>query len=625
MGNSTPHEALKTYWGYEDFLPHQEEVIEHIQTGRDSLTVLPTGGGKSLCFQVPAVCGEGLVVVVSPLVALMKDQVDGLRECGIAAAAIHSGLSFETKRKIFEELRRDELKLIYLAPESLLKPQFLDFLAKLKLQYFVVDEAHCISAWGHDFRPEFQGLATLRQKFSDTPIHAFTATANPRVRDEIVTTLGLQNPQAVVGDFFRANLEYHVVKKANVINQIVAIAERFPNESGIVYCISRDETDSLAQELRNLGYASESYHAGLADDERTKRQEAFINDETRIIVATIAFGMGIDKPNVRFVAHAGMPKSLANYQQESGRAGRDGLEAECWLFYSAGDLLVWKRILEQAPTNGRALNEQSLYDIHNFCVSTRCRHRSLCEHFGQAWARENCGACDVCLGKFEQMADGLVIGQKILSCIVRVQQSFGAAYVANVLKGSNAADIKQRRHDQLSTYGLLKEYRRGDIGDWIEQLLAQGFIVRQGEYSVLCVTDRGKQLLRGEVEPVLSRTATQTSAPTRKGSVESLEGVDMGLFEKLRQWRRELSLQRAVPAYIVCGDVTLRDLARRRPGNLQQPLEVHGLGEKKLADFGETLLETITNYCREHQRPPNPIQTSPSHVDPPNADLCSDS
>lgn len=594
---TTLHEALKTYWGYEEFLPHQEEVIEHIRAGSDTLTVLPTGGGKSLCFQVPAVCGQGLVVVVSPLVALMKDQVDGLRECGIAAAAIHSGLSFDAKREIFEQLRRHELKLVYLAPESLLKPLFLDFLATLKLQYFVVDEAHCISAWGHDFRPEFQSLATLREKFPSIPIHAFTATANPRVREEIVTTLGLDDAKTVVGDFFRSNLEYHVVKKAGVIDQVVSIADRFPNESGIVYCISRDETDSLALELRKLGYASESYHAGLADDERTKRQEAFINDEIRIIVATIAFGMGIDKPNVRFVVHAGMPKSLANYQQESGRAGRDGLEAECWLFYSPGDMMVWRRILEQGPANGRTLNERSLYDIHDFCVSTRCRHQSLCEHFGQVWTRENCGACDVCLGKFERMAESLVIGQKILSCIVRVNQSFGAAYVSNILKGSNAADIKQRRHDQLSTYGLLKEYRRGDIGDWIEQLLAQGFIARQGEYSVLCLTESGKQLLRGEVEPILSRTAMQTTASTRKAAVDSWEGVDMGLFEKLRVWRRELASQRAVPAYIICGDTTLRDLARRRPANLDQLLEVHGLGEKKLADFGEALIETIAGYC----------------------------
>ncbi|MEQ1829881.1 MAG: DNA helicase RecQ [Pirellula sp.] len=592
--------ALKSYWGYDEFLPQQIEPIQAVMRGQDSLTVLPTGGGKSLCFQVPAVCREGIVVVVSPLVALMKDQVDGLRECGIPAVAVHSGLSADTKQKIYEQLKRSELKLLYMAPESLLKPRAIDFLATLNVSYFAIDEAHCVSMWGHDFRPEYRELALLRDRFPSTPMHAFTATANPVVRQEIVTGLKLRNPKIMVGDFFRPNLQYHVAKKSNVINQCVSIIDKFPEASGIIYCISRDETETMASELNKLGYSSIAYHAGLSDSERTKRQDAFINDEARIVVATIAFGMGIDKSDVRFVIHAGMPKSLSNYQQESGRAGRDGLESECWLLYSVNDSVIWRRIIENASQANRAASEKSLADIHSYCVATQCRHQLLCEHFGQVWERAQCNACDVCLGRFEQMADSLVVGQKILSCIMRVRENFGAAYVAKILMGSKAADIAGRHHDQLSTFGLLKEFRQGDIRDWIEQLVSQGYLMRVGEYSVLKVTDLGKQLLRGLVTPVLSRTVKQAAEPTRKGVVDSWEGVDMGLFGHLRNWRRQAAALRQVPAYIICGDVTLRDLARRRPSEIRQLAQVHGLGEKKISEFGKDLVEWIGNYCREH-------------------------
>jgi ATP-dependent DNA helicase RecQ len=375
--------VLKRYWGYDEFLPLQSEAMSAVLQDRDSLTVLPTGGGKSLCYQVPAMCRTGLVIVVSPLVALMKDQVDALLECGIPAAAMHSGMSAEARRAVFAKLASQELRLLYMAPESLLKPKALEYLNELAIRYFAIDEAHCISAWGHDFRPEFRELSILRTRYPTVPIHAFTATANPHVRNEITATLGMRDPQILVGDFFRHNLRYHVVKKSNTLNQITSVIDRHPNESGLIYCISRDETESIADSLSKLGYRSSAYHAGMSDTERTKRQDAFINDEIQIMSATIAFGMGIDKSDVRFVIHAGMPKSLSNYQQESGRAGRDRTNAECWLLYSVNDAAIWRRMLDGLNPTGRSAAEKALNDIHAFCVSSRCRHQQLCEHFGQ--------------------------------------------------------------------------------------------------------------------------------------------------------------------------------------------------------------------------------------------------
>ncbi len=611
-------EVLKTYWGYDGFLPLQLEAMTSVMDGRDSLVVLPTGGGKSLCFQAPAVCRQGLAIVVSPLIALMKDQVDTLRECGIAAEAIHSGLSADRKRTIADAVGRKEIRLLYVAPETLVRPQMLDFLAEQRVSFFAIDEAHCISAWGHDFRPEYRELAGLRDRFPAAAIHAYTATATPQVQSEIIKTLRLRDPRVLVGDFFRSNLVYHVAKKNKSINQIVSVIDRHRDESGLIYCISRAETESLALSLEKLGYSSTAYHAGLSDIERTRRQEAFINDETRIIVATIAFGMGIDKPDVRFVIHAGMPKSLANYQQESGRAGRDGLEAECWLLYSGQDVMLWRRILENSPPESRIAGEAMLTAIHGFCVATHCRHSGLVEHFGQDWTRAKCDACDVCRGEFEAVADPLILGQKILSCFVRVKENFGAGHVANVLVGSENKDVLSRGHNELSTYGLLKDFRISDVRDWIEQLIAQEFLRREGEFNVLKVTQSGWEVLRGTKTPVLSRAVKREAKTTRESIVDSWEGVDAPLFEHLRDWRRKVALERSVPAYIIFGDVTLRDLARRRPTTLENLRQVHGIGSKKLEDFGKQLVKLIAQHCSDHQLLTDQAPSEPPQIDPTN-------
>jgi ATP-dependent DNA helicase RecQ len=612
-------QVLKRYWGYDEFLPLQAEAMNAVLQDRDSLTVLPTGGGKSLCYQVPALCRPGLVVVVSPLVALMKDQVDSLTGCGIPAAAMHSGISNDMRRSAFDQLEKGELRLLYMAPESLLKPKALEYLRGLDIRYFAIDEAHCISAWGHDFRPEFRELSILRTQFPNIPIHAFTATATPAVRSEIVSTLGMNNPQILVGDFFRPNLRYHVLKKEHLISQIGSVLERHPDESGLIYCISRDETESIANSLNKLGYRCAAYHAGLSDAERTQRQEAFIHDQVQILSATIAFGMGIDKADVRFVIHAGMPKSLANYQQESGRAGRDRSDAECWLIYSANDAAVWRRMLNGGNSTGQAAAEKAIQDIHSFCVSSRCRHQQLCEHFGQTWERGPCGACDVCMGKIQLMEGALVIGQKILSCVFRVGQNFGAAYVAKILLGSRAADITQRGHDQLSTFGLLREYRQNDLRDWIEQLVSQGFLLRtSGNYSVLKITPAGQELLRGKQTPQLTRALKSNEHPTHAAVVDTWNGVDRSLFDALKNWRLETAQVRQVPAYVIATDASLKDLARRRPRNLQQLQAVHGFGERKAQDFGPKLLELIAECSSGPSTFEASHSTSHSKVSPEN-------
>ncbi len=599
--------VLKQYWGYDSFLPLQEQAMQCVMDDRDSLVILPTGGGKSLCYQAPALCREGMMIVVSPLIALMKDQIDNAKQCGISAATIHSGMSADSKLTVVRLIERGEIRLLYVAPEQLLTPRSLEFLGRQKLSAIAVDEAHCISAWGHDFRPEYRGLAALRERFPNLSMHAYTATANHQVRDDIVNNLRLREPEIIVGQFFRPNLVYRIARRERLVNQVGNFLDRLRGQSGIIYCISRADTEKLATSLTSMGYSCAAYHAGLSDAERTERQEAFVEDRVDTIIATIAFGMGIDKSNVRFVIHAAMPKSMANYQQESGRAGRDGLEAECWLLYGSEDTLRWRRTFEELSEEARAAGDAALQAMHAYCVSSQCRHRLLVEHFGQHWDRNSCDACDVCLGQLEAVEEPLIIGQKILSCVMRTGERFGATYVAMVLAGSKDRKILQNRHDQLSTYGLLLEFRISSIRDWIEQLIAQGFINRSGEYQQLNVTAPGRELLRGQVVPILMRPAKakEPIAATATSLLNSWEGVDRELFAVLRAWRFKTSLARNVAAFIIFSDATLRDLARRMPMDLVELRSVHGVGDRKIADFGNTVIELIGNYCRDHQVQPS--------------------
>ncbi len=590
---------LSQQWGYDTFRPLQQEAIENVLAGRDSVVVLPTGGGKSLCFQAPACAQPGLAVVVSPLISLMKDQVDALKTNGIAAAVYNSSLSPRERNDVIEAVRSDALKLLYLAPEGLLTDNMLELLKSVQLSLFAIDEAHCISSWGHDFRPEYRGLKVLKPRFPGVPIHAYTATATERVRQDIATQLALDDPAMLVGSFDRPNLKYRIERRAGGIDQILEVVEQHRGESGIVYCISRKEVEKTAAAINALEYSALPYHAGLSDTDRKRNQEAFLEERVDIVVATVAFGMGIDKSNVRYVVHAGMPKSLEAYQQESGRAGRDGLEADCCLFYGGGDFATWKRLMQSSDEASESAMA-ALNAIDRFCKSTQCRHKSLVEHFGQAFDVDDCQACDICLGDVEQIDEPLITAQKILSCVVRLEQMYGADYTAQVLVGSEEKRIREKGHETLSTYGLLKEYPKSAVRDWIEQLIGQGCAIKHGEYNQLQVTDRGWQVLRGEHTPKLlkpSPAATTNRGGKRTADPGSWEGVDRELFESLRELRSQLATEQGVPAYIVFGDATLRDMARRRPASTESFLEVHGVGKKKCDDYGEQFVGHITDYC----------------------------
>jgi len=629
--------ALEEYWGYTEFRPLQREAMECLCTGRDAVVVLPTGGGKSLCFQIPAVVKSGLAVVVSPLISLMKDQVDALTECGVPAARIDSSLSSEERDAALDQVRKKKLKLLYISPERLVSDGFSRFLQTLELSFIAIDEAHCISFWGHDFRPEYRQLGSLRRVFPNIPIGAYTATATDQVRRDIAAQLQLKDPAILVGSFDRPNLIYRVRPRSKAVKQVCDVLDRYKGESGIIYCIRRRDVEQMAESLKDKGYRVAPYHAGMSDDDRKKNQDRFVTEKVDTIIATVAFGMGIDKSNVRYVIHAGMPKSLEHYQQESGRAGRDGLEAECCLFYSGGDYGVWKSILTDSRGEGVpplrptgvppvirgqdalgtkeqgqdaldtmpaatevALNK--LARMYAYCTDAVCRRKTILDYFGQPYQQDNCGTCDICLGDVDLVSDALITAQKILSCILRLGQRFGGGYTALVLTGSRDQRIVENGHDALSTYGLLKDYDQRTVHEWIEQLAGQGFIEKTGEYNVLTVTEKGWRVIREEMTPRLLKPAAKAEKHERKAKVaaESWEGVDKGLFETLRRLRSTLAGERHVPAYIIFGDASLRDMARKRPSTEQQFLAVKGVGETKCRQYGRVMIEKIRAYCLDH-------------------------
>jgi len=599
-------DVLHEYWGYSEFRPLQQSAMTSVLEGRDSLVVLPTGGGKSLCYQAPALCMEGTAVVVSPLISLMKDQVDTLRVCGISAACLNSSLDQEEARQVFRDLRAGKIKLLYVAPERLMLESMLSMLAEIKLAYIVIDEAHCVSMWGHDFRPHYRELQELKRIFPQCGIHAYTATATELVRNDIASQLGLQDPELLIGSFDRPNLSYTVARRSNRFSQVCEVIDRHPDEPGVIYCISRADVESLSESLNDAGYETRPYHAGLPDAERAGNQEAFIQDQIDVIVATIAFGMGIDKPNVRYVIHAGLPKSLENYQQESGRAGRDGLEAECVLLYSEQDAMIWQRILEDQPDESKASAFESLQAMQNYCHAFDCRHRYLMRHFGQDLEEDCETACDLCRGEFKQVDDAQVIGQKILSSVYRQDQNFGASYTAAVLKGSKDKKVLNNGHDQLSTYGLLKGESLTTIRSWLNQLVTQGFLTKTAEYQQLRITKTGWQLLKGEATPQLMQTTQDSQAEKSQRSRDKFDnlnwkGVDKGLFEVLRELRKQIAGDKGIQPYMVFGDATLRELARHKPATTAQFLEIWGVGQKKCDDFGAPFLESIAEYENESQ------------------------
>jgi ATP-dependent DNA helicase RecQ len=587
--------ALKKYWGYDSFRALQQESMQLVMEKHDSVVVLSTGGGKSLCYQVPAVCRDGMAIIVSPLIALMKDQVDSLTACGVPAAFVNSSLSADERRLVAQRISSGELKMLFAAPERLVQQSMIQFLQKTQISFIAIDEAHCISHWGHDFRPEYRQLHTLRAAFPDISFHAFTATATEQVRTDICRQMELADPEVLVGSFDRPNLIYRVERRYDALNQIRSVLQRRQGESGIIYCISRSNVEATSNSLNGLGYRTLPYHAGLDADTRKQHQDAFINDDVDIIVATVAFGMGIDKSNVRFVIHAEMPRSVEAWQQESGRAGRDGLEAECWMFFSGRDVSTWEFLIDQSETEAnRVASRTALTGMESFCITHRCRHVHICGHFGETLDKANCGACDICLEETETVSDGTVVAQKILSGVFRQNQGFGAGYTCQLLRGSRNKKILSNGHNKLSTWGLLKDESEHVVRSWIDQLLAHGHLVKDGEHPVLKVTESGWQVMRGHEEVALTRPRPRQQSVT---ATERWDGVDRPLFEQLRQVRMEIAVERGVPPYVIFGDVTLRELAKCRPTTAAGILHIYGVGAQKQEQFGAQFTLEIAEWC----------------------------
>ncbi len=590
-------QILQQYWGYECFRPLQREAMQAVLDRRDSVVILPTGGGKSLCFQAPALALPGMAVVISPLISLMKDQVDALTANGVPAAAIHSGLNAGERRSVDRAIREGSLKILYVSPERLAQERFREYLHNADLSFMVVDEAHCISQWGHDFRPEYRQLRGLRDAFPEIHVHAYTATATRHVRDDIVEELGLRDPEVLVGSFDRPNLVYRAERRQDAFKQIGDVLGRHEGESGIIYCISRKEVDSLCARLNAAGHNAVPYHAGLSDEERKRNQDAFIRDKADIVVATVAFGMGIDKPDVRYVIHAGMPKSIEHYQQESGRAGRDGLEAECRLFYSGADFMIWKSILSKQEGDGVAIAISKLEDMQRYATGAACRRKTLLAYFDEVYPRERCGACDYCLEELDTVDGSDEIVRSILTCVDELGSMAGPTYTALVLSGAMEDRVLAKGHDNLSTFASLASEGPRAARDWIEQLVAQGYLEKRGEYNILSVTAKGRG--SGDVAAALTKTVAR-GRKASKTAAKSWEGVDEGLFEHLRALRRRKAEELRVPPYVVFNDASLQDMARKRPANSIDFLGVHGVGQKKWRDFGDEFIEAIRNYCNEH-------------------------
>lgn len=600
-------------WGISPLRPLQGAAIQSVLADEDLLLVLPTGGGKSLCYQAPALYRDGFTLVISPLISLMKDQVDGLLQNGVPAAMLTSAQSAPELRRVHEDLEAGALKLLFVSPERLSAPGFFGRLRALGLRSIAIDEAHCISHWGHDFRPEYRQIGEFRRAAPELSVQAFTATATDTVRRDIIEQLGLQSPRLLVGDCDRPNLCYRAVPRSNIESQLLEVVGRHEGEAGIVYCITRRDVERIDDQLRKAGLRCAAYHAGLPAHQRARVQEKFQSEDIDIVVATVAFGMGIDRTDVRFVVHAALPKGIEQYSQEIGRAGRDGLPAECVLFYSGADYHSWKSLVERGAQDASEAGQYTdpeatqgaidrLGQMMSFTTRFVCRHKQLVEHFGQQYTPpgEDCGACDVCKGEIDLTADSQVVAQKILSAVVRTGQRYGAAHVTDVLRGARTAGLKRAGHDTLSVYGLMRDQSMAQVRSWIDQLTAEEhLLVTPGRYPTLYLSQTGVEVMKAELELTLFSLPVKPVKRKRRASAALAEqdedgpAVDEALFEDLRTLRRTIAAERDVPPYLIFNDRTLLAFASHKPKTLEEFLTMKGVGEKKAADLGETFLKAI--------------------------------
>jgi len=588
---------LKKIFGYDNFRPLQREIIHNVLFKKDILVIMPTGGGKSLCYQIPALIFDGLTVVVSPLISLMKDQVEQLREYGVHAIYLNSSLLPEDYRDNEEKIRNNSVKLLYVAPETLLMEKTLNLLSSVKVDCLTIDEAHCISEWGHDFRPEYRQIVEIKSRFPEAVLIALTATATPRVQEDIIKNLNLIESKKFLASFNRPNLYIQVVRKVNPLEQTLDFLGKYPDQSGIIYCFSRRQVDELYEELHYRGFSVLPYHAGLSDSERKSHQEQFIKDDVQIIVATIAFGMGINKPNVRFVIHYDLPKNIESYYQEIGRAGRDGLKAHCLLLFSYGDIRKINYFIDQKEDSKKRISKLHLDALIRYVETYECRRIPLLTYFGERYSQDNCSMCDNCNADAEDLIDVTVKAQQFLSCIKRTGEIFGAVHITDVLRGSKSNKVMAKNHDSLSTYGIGADLSKEQWMSFSRQFIQKNLIEKDLEFGSLKVTKKGSEVLKSKRNIMGKLVAEEIKITAR--TVTDIR-YDKNLFEILRAKRKEIADNLGVPPYVIFPDKTLIEMAAYFPQTINELLTIHGVGKVKFDRYGKKFLIIITDYCRKN-------------------------